>query len=326
MSERFVHLHNHSHYSLLDGATRIDELVAASKEMGMPAVALTDHGNMFGVIEFYNTASKAGIKPIIGFEAYIAPGSRKDRTNRGAGEAAYHIVLLARDMQGYRNLLKLSSIAYLEGFYYKPRIDKEVLAEFHEGIICTTACLAGEIPQLLLQGNEAGALAAVDDLAKIFGPERLFIELQDHGLVEQKQTNPILAEIARRKGLGLVATNDIHYLKHEDAEAQDILLCISTGKQFDDPQRMKFGSDQFYLKSPQEMRDLFKDYPEALDNTLRIAEMCNCELQFKRQTPVFKCPDGQPDTEYLRRLAAALHCPVEFGTELDLASAPWRRA
>ncbi len=302
MSDGFIHLHNHSHFSLLDGATRIDELVDSCKEMGMPAVALTDHGNMFGVIEFYNTAAKAGIKPILGFEAYIAPGSRKDRTPKGAGESAYHIVLLAKNVQGYRNLIKLSSIAYIEGFYYKPRIDKEVLAQFHEGIICTTACLGGEIPQYLLQGNEAGALKAVDSLVQIFGPERLFIEIQDHGLAEQKQTNPILADIARRKGLGLIATNDIHYLRHEDAEAQDILLCISTGKQFDDPQRMKFGSDQFYLKTPREMRDLFKDYPQACDNTLRLAEMCNCELKFKREMPVFKCPDAKPDTDYLREL------------------------
>jgi DNA polymerase-3 subunit alpha len=270
--------------------------------MGMPAVALTDHGNMFGVIEFYQAASKAGIKPILGFEAYIAPGSRKDRAAKGSGEAAYHIVLLAKDLQGYRNLLRLSSIAYLEGFYYKPRIDKEVLAELNEGIICATACLAGEVPQMLLQGNEPGALKAVDDLARIFGPERLFIEIQDHGLPEQKQTNPMLADIARRKGLGLIATNDIHYLRHDDAEAQDILLCISTGKQFDDPQRMKFGSDQFYLKNPQEMRELFKEYPEAIENTLRVADMCNCELKFKRETPVFKCPDAKPDTDYLREV------------------------
>jgi DNA polymerase-3 subunit alpha len=302
VSETLVHLHNHSHYSLLDGATRIPDLVQACKQMDMPAVALTDHGNMFGVIEFYLQATKAGIKPILGLEAYIAPGSRKDRTSKGAGEAAYHIVLLAKDLQGYRNLLKLSSIAYLEGFYYKPRIDKEVLAQFNQGIICTTGCIAGEIPQLLLVGNEAGALKAVDELATIFEPERLFIEIQDHGLPEQKQTNPILADIARRKGFGLVATNDTHYLRHEDAEAQDILLCISTGKQLDDPQRMRFGSDQFYLKTPAQMRDLFKDYPGAIDNTLRIAEACDVQLEFRRQTPVFRCPDGRDESEYLRQL------------------------
>ncbi len=302
MSNGFVHLHNHSHFSLLDGATRIDQLVGTARDMGMPAVALTDHGNMFGVIEFYETAVKAGIKPILGFEAYIAPTHRTDRSTKRSGEAAYHILLLAQNLQGYRNLLRLSSIAYLEGFYYKPRIDKQILAELNEGIICATACLAGEVPQMLLQGDEAGAMRAVDDLAKIFGPERLFLELQDHGLTEQKQTNPILADIAARKGLGLIATNDIHYLRHDDAEAQDILLCISTGKQFDDPQRMRFGSDQFYLKTPQEMRDLFAEYPEACDNTLRVAEMCNCELEFKRETPVFKCPDNKTDKDYLREL------------------------
>ncbi len=302
MSDNFVHLHTHSHYSLLDGATRLDDLVKTCKELGMPAVALTDHGNMFGVIEFYQTAVKEGIKPVIGLEAYIAPGARTERTAKGAGETAYHILLLAKDEQGYQNLLKLTSIAYLEGFYYKPRIDKEVLAQFNEGIICCTACLAGEVPQLLLRGDEAGAIKAVEDLAGIFGSERLFVELQDHGLIEQKQTNPVLAEIARKKGLGLVATNDIHYLRHEDAEAQDILLCISTGKQFDDPQRMKFGSDQFYLKTAQEMRDLLGEYPEAIENTLRIAEMCNCELKFERQTPVFACPDKKKDTDYLREL------------------------
>lgn len=302
MSDNFVHLHVHSHYSLLDGATRLDELVETCKQLGMPAVALTDHGNMFGVIEFYQNATKAGIKPIIGLEAYIAPGNRKDRQSKGMSEAAYHILLLAKDVQGYRNLLKLSSIAYLEGFYYKPRIDKEVLNQFNQGIICCTACLAGEVPQMLLQGNEAGAEKGLDDLARIFGPERLFVELQDHGLAEQKQTNPMLADLARRKGLGLVATNDIHYLRYDDAEAQDILLCISTGKQFSDPQRMKFGSDQFYLKTQQEMRDLFAEYPEAIDNTMRIAEMCNCELKFKRETPVFKCPDSKTDADYLREL------------------------
>jgi DNA polymerase-3 subunit alpha len=316
VSASLVHLHNHTHYSLLDGATRIPDLVQACKQMGMSAVALTDHGNMFGIIEFYQHAVKAGIKPILGLEAYIAPGSRKDRTSKGAGEAAYHIVLLAQDLQGYRNLLKLSSIAYLEGFYYKPRIDKEVLAQFNAGIICTTGCIAGEIPQLLLAGDEAAAVKAAEELASIFGPERLFIEIQDHGLPEQKQTNPVLADIARRKGLGLVATNDTHYLRHEDAEAQDILLCISTGKQLDDPQRMRFGSDQFYLKTPQQMRDLFKDYPEAIDNTLRIAEACDVQLEFKRQTPVFPCPDGKRDADYLRDLVYQ-GAAVRYGRQVD---------
>jgi len=303
MPDRFVHLHVHTHYSLLDGATRIGDLMAACKAMDAPAVAITDHGNMFGVIEFYQQAVQAGIKPIIGLEAYMAPTSRHDRDARGLAEAAYHILLLAKDLQGYKHLLKLASIGYLEGFYYRPRIDREVLQAFSDGLFCLSSCLAGQIPQALLAGDEPRAIEAVEYFLSVFGEDRFFLELQDHGLSEQKMLNPMLVDLARRKGVGLVATNDVHYLRHEDAEAHDILCCIATGKQLADESRLRFASDQFYLKSAQEMRELFGDWPEAIENTLRIAEACDVELDFsKRFTPAFKTPSGQSEDEYLRQL------------------------
>jgi len=303
MAEGFVHLHLHTHYSLLDGAVRISDLMQACKDAQMPAVAITDHGNMFGVIEFYQEAVKAGVKPIIGIEAYVAPGDRRDKDARGLSEAAYHLVLLAKDLAGYKNLLKLASLGYLEGFYYRPRIDKQLLRQYNGGLICLSSCLAGEIPQAILSGDEDRAGAAVEEFLDIFGEERFFLELQNHGLEEQEIVNEALIDLARRVGVGLVATNDVHYLRHEDAEAHEILCCIATGKRLEDADRLRFGSDQYYLKSPDEMRELFGEVPEALDNTLRIAEQCNLELDFsKRYTPVFKPPDGQSEDEYLRRL------------------------
>jgi len=304
-SERpsFVHLHVHTHYSLLDGATRIDELVRSVKQMGMPAVAITDHGNMFGAIEFYKAARGAGVKPIIGLEAYIADGDRRARVARSKGDAAYHLLLLAKDNRGYQNLLKLASIGYCQGFYYVPRIDKEVLEAHSEGLICTSTCLGAEIPQMLVAQNRAKAEQVAEWYLKVFGTERFFIELQDHGIPEQRMINPELTEIARRLGIGLIATNDVHYLRPDDVEAHDVLCCISTRALQSDANRFKFPSDQFFLKTPEQMAGLFPGHAEALANTVRIAERCTVELDFKkRHTPVYRPPDSKTAEDYLREL------------------------
>jgi len=302
----FVHLHVHTHYSLLDGAIRIEPLIQRTKQMGMNAIAVTDHGNMFGVIEFYTTALKHGVKPIIGCEVYMAPGDRRERDSRGISEASYHLLLLAMNRTGYANLLKLCSTAYLEGFYYRPRIDKEVLREHHEGLICTSACLGGEIPQALINGDRTAAEEIAKGYLAIFGPDRFFLELQDHGMPEQKAINPELVDLARRLGIGCVVTNDVHYLDHEDAEAHDVLCCISTGKLLEDVDRFRFPTDQFYFKTPQDMRALFGEYPEAVDNTVRVAEACNLDLDFsKRHAPVFRPPDRKSPQAYLRELVYA---------------------
>ncbi|MCK6456241.1 MAG: DNA polymerase III subunit alpha [Phycisphaerae bacterium] len=299
----FVHLHCHTHYSLLDGANRIGDLVQTAKAMGMPAIAITDHGNLFGVIDFYQTALKTGIKPVLGMEAYIAPGHRRERDAKGIGEASYHLLLLAQNRRGYQNLLKLSSIAYREGFYYRPRIDREVLEAHHQGLICTSTCLGAEIPQALLKRDRAAAMEIAEWYLKVFGADRFFIELQDHGLPEQQQINPELIDIARRLGIGIVATNDVHYLTKDDAEAHDVLCCISTGKLVSDENRLKFPSDEYYLKSPEEMRVRFASTPEAIDNALAIANRCNVDLDFStRHTPVYRPPGGQSPDRYLREL------------------------
>jgi len=303
VSDAFVHLHVHTHYSLLDGATRIPDLVARVKEQGSPAVAVTDHGNLFGAIEFYQAALKAGIKPILGCEVYIAPGDRREREARGIAEASYHLLLLAMNREGYHNLLKLTSRAYREGFYYRPRVDKELLREYSGGLICTSTCLGGEVPQALVARNRRAAEDAARSYLEIFGPDRFFIEIQDHELPEQKELNPELAEIARRLGVGLIATNDVHYLSHDDVQAHDVLCCISTGKKLDDPDRFRFETDQFYLKTPQQMRQLFSAYPEAVSNTLRVAELCNVELDFTQvHTPLYTPPGGRRPEEFLREL------------------------
>ncbi len=299
----FAHLHVHTHYSLLDGATRINALVEKAKQQGSPAVAVTDHGNLFGAIEFYTAATKAGIKPIIGCEVYMAPADRRSREACGIQDASYHLLLLAENLTGYHNLLKLTSRAYREGFYYKPRIDKDLLREIHEGLICTSTCLGGEIPQMLLARNARMAEDIAKTYLEIFGPDRFFIEIQDHGIPQQRQINPELAEIARRIGCGLIATNDVHYLEHDDAGAHDVLLCVSTGKKLADADRLKFETDQFYLKSPEEMHALFRDYPDALANTLRVADLCNVELDFSKvHAPVYTPPEEKRPDDYLREL------------------------
>ena len=322
----FVHLHVHTHYSLLDGATRINALINRARQFKMPAVAITDHGNMFGVVEFYRAACKAGIKPIIGCEAYMAAGDRRAR--EGAGEKeAFHILLLAMNREGYQNLMRLTSIGYTEGFYRKPRIDKDALRELSGGLICTSTCISGEIPQAFLTRDRAAAEDVAKTYLKIFGPDRFFVELQDHDIPEQRMLNPELADIARRLGVATIATNDVHYLEHDDAEAHDVLCCINTGALLSEEDRFKFSTDQFYFKSTEQMSALFADYPEAIENTLRVAELCNLELDLsKRHAPVFKVPadvtdeSGRTlnDAAYLRQLvhAGAKECYGEITAEL----------
>ncbi|MFQ5805663.1 MAG: DNA polymerase III subunit alpha [Phycisphaerae bacterium] len=299
----FVHLHVHTEYSLLDGACRTADLVRAAKELGMPALAITDHGNLFGAIEFYTAACKVGIKPIIGCELYLAPGGRREREARGLREASYHLLALAMNLTGYRNLIRLSTIGYTEGFYYKPRIDKEVLRELSEGLICTSTCLGGEIPQQLIGADYAAARQLAEQYLDIFGPDRFFIELQNHGMEEQKHINPELADLAKQLGVATIATNDVHYLTHDDVEAHDVLCCIATRARIDEENRFRFSTDQFFLKSPTEMAAALPEYPEALANTLRVAEMCDVEFDFsKRFAPKYEPPDRKSADEYLREL------------------------
>ncbi|MDY0151615.1 MAG: DNA polymerase III subunit alpha, partial [Candidatus Cloacimonas sp.] len=273
----FVHLHNHTQYSLLDGACRVDRMVDLAKEMGMPAVAITDHGNLFGVIDFYNTAKKAGIKPIIGMEAYIISGELGLDSSKN--ETRHHLILLAKDAIGYRNLMKLSSKSYIEGFYYKPRISKRLLSEHSEGLICLTACVKGEIPSLILNDRIKQATETALWYKNLFG-DRFFIELQDHDLDSEKKISPRLIELARELEIPMVLTNDCHYLHQSDHEAHDILLCIQMGKLLNDPGRMRYNTNQLYFKSPEEMKQMFPDVPEAYSNTLKIAEMINLELHY----------------------------------------------
>ena len=302
----FVHLHNHTQYSLLDGASRIDDLVAAAKKMNMPAMAITDHGNLFGAIEFYKKVSSAGIKPIIGMEAYVAGTSRHDHMRvEGYPDGGFHMVLLVKNQNGYKNLLKLASAAYLEGFYHRPRIDREILTEYHEGLIALSACQKGELPYRLSRGETDKAYEAARFYGNLFGEDGFYVEIQNHNLPRELELIPRLTELARECGLPLVCTNDCHYLKREDAEAHDALLCIQTGKMVSDTDRMKYDTDQIYFKSAEEMREAFRDFPEAIENTVRIAERCNLEIEMGRLLlPAFPIPDSAktPD-QYLEELA-----------------------
>lgn len=296
----FVHLHMHSQYSLLDGAIRFEDLFDRCKQYGMDTAVITDHGNLFGAVEFYTKAIAAGIKPVIGIETYIAPGSRFDKQKSSISDAAYHLLLLAENITGYKNLLKLSSTAFIDGFYYKPRIDKEVLAQFNEGLICTTACLKGEIPTLIAKDNYSGAVEAAEFFLKIFGPERFFIEIQKHQ-PDEPQLRQGLIDLAHKLGLGLVATNDVHFLDEADYEAHNCLCCISTGKMTDDPDRMIYPPD-VYFKSPKQMRQDFSEIPEACDNTLTVAARCHIELDLKkRHAPKFVPADGSKPNELLTK-------------------------
>ncbi len=312
----FAHLHVHTEYSMLDGAARIDEVVAAAAADGQPAIGITDHGNMYGVLDFYRAARKAGITPVLGTEAYMAGESRFERPVRrgrvddtggegGEGEKLYyHLTLLAETNPGYKNLLKLSSAAYLEGYYYKPRVDWELLERHHEGVIATTGCLGGVVLQALLRDDVPLATKLTSRLSDIFGPDGLYVELQDHGMETQHRTNRHLIEIARDLHLPLLATNDSHYVHQEGSVAHDALLCVQTGAQVDDPKRFRFETDQHYLKTAAEMRALFAEVPEACDNTLLIAERASVEIEFgKPEMPRFDVPEGFDSEEaYLRHL------------------------
>ena len=300
----FVHLHVHTEYSLLDGACRIADLVKTAQEQGAEALAVTDHGNLFGAIEFYSVATEAGLKPIIGYEAYVAPGRRQDReTIPGSLDAGYHLILLVENEQGYRNLLRLATTASLDGFYYRPRIDKEVLAEFHEGLIGLSSCLQGEVAHCLLAGNVDGARRAVDDYRRILGPDHFYLELQDHGIEDERRIRPMIIALAREMGVPLVATNDVHYIHADDTRAHEALLCINTGKILSDENRMRYREREFHLKTYEEMRARFSDVPEALANTVEVARRCNLALSFKeRHTPVYPTPEGETPEAMLRRL------------------------
>lgn len=305
MSAEFVHLHVHSAYSLLDGAGRIGDLVEAARRYQMPALALTDHGVMYGCVEMYKAARAAGLKPILGCEVYVAPRTLRDRTPRVDDNLA-HLVLLAADVRGYRNLMALVSRAFLEGFYYKPRVDKELLAEYSGGLVALSSCLAGEVPARLLAGDEEGARQVAGQYRDIFGAGNFYLELQDQNLPQQPELNAALIRLARRTGLPLVATNDVHYVRPEDAAAHDILLCIQTGKSVHDPNRLRFPTEEFYFKSPQEMAALFAEVPGALANTLNIAERCNVELELgKLHLPEFPLPAGKSAPAYLEELCRA---------------------
>ncbi|MBU1906485.1 MAG: DNA polymerase III subunit alpha [Candidatus Omnitrophica bacterium] len=299
----FIHLHLHTQYSLLDGACRIPDILNLAKRYKMDSLAITDHGNMFGAVDFYLEAQKAGIKPIIGCEAYIAPGSRLNKSSVGIEDACYHLILLAKDESGYENLMKLVSIGYLEGFYYRPRIDKEVLSRHAKGLIGLTACLKGEIPSLLQEKRFNDALKAADAYLNIFGKDNLYLELQANSIPEQKIVNQGLIKISKELNLPLVATNDVHYVKKEDAPAHEALLCIQTQTTLDDPNRMRFQTDEFYLRSPEEMKEVFKDFPEAISNTLEIAGRCNLELDFSKvHLPKYEPPKGISKEAFLKEL------------------------
>jgi DNA polymerase-3 subunit alpha len=299
--DSFVHLHLHTEYSLLDGAVRMKELMKKAVEFEMPAVAITDHGNLFGAIEFYQEATKAGLKPIIGCEAYMAPGSIKDRPN-SQRDAAYHFTLLAKDAAGYRNLVKLISTAHLDGFHYKPRIDKELLAAHSAGLIGMSACLKGEINMAIQADNLAKARQSTAELRDILGAENFFLEMHDHGLEAQHKCNRVLPQLAKEFGIGLVAANDVHFLERSHHEAHDVMICIGTGKMVHDERRMRY-TPEIYFKSADEMRALFPDHPEAITNTVEIAERCHLELEFGRSKyPDYPAPEGKTRESYLREL------------------------
>ncbi len=316
MSSSFTHLHVHTEYSMLDGASRLDELVAAAAADGQPALGMTDHGNMYGTLDFYRACKDNGVKPIIGTEAYMAHDSRHERPSRrgrvddsggetdGGKKLYYHLILLAENQTGYKNLIQIASRAFMEGYYYKPRTDWDVLNDHSEGVIATTGCLGGHVLQSLLNGDEKGAYEKAGRLQDIFGRDNLFVEIQDHGIPEQRRTNPQLMEIARKIGAPLLATNDSHYTSQHDHEAHDALLCVQTGSLMSDPDRFKFSGDQHYLKSAYEMRQLFRDVEVACDNSLWIAERCEVEIEFgKPLLPNFPLPEGfDTDDAYLEYL------------------------
>ena len=305
----FVHLHVHSDYSLLDGAASVKKLISKAKELGMKALALTDHGNMFGALRFEQECRKQGLNPLVGSEFYVAGGSRLERTGTEQGNKYYHLVLIAKNEEGYRNLMVLSSKAFLEGMYYKPRIDEELIQQYSGGLICLTACIAGQLPQLLLNGQKQEAENFVQKYSALFGKDNFYIELQDHGIPEQKRAAPLLIDIARRNGIPMVVTNDIHYCEKKDYIAHDILLCVGTKKKRSDNKRMKFDTPEFYMKTQEEMSVLFPDYPEMISNTAKVASLCDLHIPQYKTTelpaclPVYQIPDGfTDDREFFRHL------------------------
>ncbi|MEX1161993.1 MAG: DNA polymerase III subunit alpha [Nitriliruptor sp.] len=302
-NDGFVHLHVHTEYSMLDGASRIDDLVEHVARDGQPGVAITDHGNLFGLVEFHNAGRKAGINPILGSELYQAIGSRRDQQLGGSTgkDRYYHLTVLAQNDAGYRNLIGLSTRAYLESYWYKPRVDLELLEEHADGLVVLSGCLGSEVNQNLLKGDEAAAKRTLSDFKDVFGPERYFVELQDHGIPEQRTTWPQLEKLAAELGLRTVITNDSHYTEASDAEAHDVLLCIQTGAKISDADRFKFSGNDFYVKTAREMREQFRDFGPALDATLDIAQMCDVEIEFDLDLlPAFPCPDGMTEAEFLR--------------------------
>lgn len=299
MSQPFVHLHLHTEYSLLDGANKVRGLPALVKELGMEALAITDHGSMYGVVEFYRACREAGVKPILGCEVYVT----EDRFSRRPDDRRYHLILLAENQEGYHNLMKIVSRSYTQGYYYKPRVDKALLREFHEGLICTSACMAGEIPAMLREDNYQKAAEAALAYQEIFGKGNFFIEIQDHHMEEEKYLNSQLLQLSRELEIPLVAANDAHYPKREDAYSHEVLMCIQMGKTIRDEHRLEFPNDEFYVKSPQEMAALFPGIPEALENTVKIAERCNVTLEFgQNRLPTYEVPPGETLESYLRGL------------------------
>ncbi len=298
----FVHLHVHTEYSLLDGAARVERLVKRASELGMTSLAITDHGVMYGVVDFYKKAKKYNVKPLIGCEVYVAARTMKDRDPK-LDSNQYHLVLLVKDEEGYNNLIKLVSSAFTEGFYYKPRVDIDLLQRHSSGLIALSACLAGEIPNMLMNGNYDAAKEAALKYREIFGEGNFYLEIQDHGIREQTMINPDLVRLSKETGIPLIATNDVHYVNREDSRAQDILLCIQTGKNVEEEARMKFQGDEFYLKSPEEMYELFKYVPEAVENSNKVAELCNMDFVFGQvHLPAFDVPEGYNSDTYIKHL------------------------
>ncbi|KIR01951.1 DNA polymerase III alpha subunit [Lachnospiraceae bacterium TWA4] len=303
IENNFVHLHVHTEYSLLDGSSKIKELVKQAKDLGYKELAITDHGVMYGVIDFYRACKEEGIKPIIGCEVYVAPRSRFDKEKTAGDNPYYHLVLLAENNTGYQNLMKIVSLGFTEGFYYKPRVDYEVLETYHEGVIALSACLAGEVSRYLARGMYEDAKKSALHYQEIFGKGNFFLEMQDHGIADQQTVNQGMLRLSEELGIELVCTNDIHYTFADDAKAHDILLCIQTGKRISDENRMRYEGGQYYCKSEEEMRKLFPFAPQALDNTKKIANRCEVEIEFGVQKlPKFEVPKGYTSPEYLRYL------------------------
>ena len=299
----FAHLHVHTEYSLLDGSNKIKEYVEKIKALGMTAGAITDHGVMYGVIDFYKAAMEAGINPVLGCEVYVAPGSRLDREMVHGEDRYYHLVLLAENNTGYSNLMKIVSKGFVEGYYYKPRVDMEVLEKYHEGIIALSACLAGEVQRNLVRGMYEEAKEVAYCYERCFGKGNFFLELQDHGIPEQKLVNQQLLRMSQETGIELVATNDVHYTNAEDAEPHDILLCLQTGKKLADEDRMRYEGGQYYVKSEEEMKSLFPYALQALENTQKIADRCHVEIEFGHtKVPHFEVPEGYDSWTYLNKL------------------------